>query len=94
MAFELIVNWIVCGFVVGLLARALVPGRQKLGCLMTTSLGIVGSLAGGFAYSKLRPETAVPFSLDGQNWYGWGVSILGAVLVLLAGILLSSGAKE
>lgn len=94
MNIDLILNWIVCGFVVGLLARALVPGRQKLGCLMTTSLGIVGSLAGGFAYSQLRTETTVTFSLDRHNWYGWGVSILGAVLVLLAAILLSSGAEE
>lgn len=38
---------IIVGFLVGLVARALLPGAQHLGFLMTTVLGIVGSLVGG-----------------------------------------------
>ena len=35
-----IITWIVFGFVVGLIARALMPGRQKLGLIWTTLLGV------------------------------------------------------
>ena len=39
-----ILGTIVVGFIVGLLARALKPGDDKLGLIMTTVLGIAGSL--------------------------------------------------
>ena len=35
---------IIIGFLVGLVARALMPGSQSLGLIMTTLLGVVGSL--------------------------------------------------
>lgn len=89
MTIELLLNWIVCGFAVGLLARAIVPGRQNLGCLMTVALGIVGSLTGGFLYSYLFPGRTTAFSLETHNWFGWGVSIVGAVIVLLAAVILT-----
>jgi len=38
---------LIVGFFVGLIARALLPGVQHLGFLMTTCLGIAGSLVGG-----------------------------------------------
>ena len=37
---------VIVGFVVGLVARALLPGDQKLGLILTAVLGIVGSLVG------------------------------------------------
>jgi uncharacterized membrane protein YeaQ/YmgE (transglycosylase-associated protein family) len=43
-----IISWAIWGFVVGLLARGLRPGRQAIGCLWTIVLGIAGSLVGGF----------------------------------------------
>ena len=42
-----IIGWIVFGFIVGLLGRLFVPGRQPLGFLGTTILGVIGSFAGG-----------------------------------------------
>lgn len=45
--------WILIGFLAGGIARFLVPGRQPLGCLTTTALGLVGSLVGGFISSLL-----------------------------------------
>jgi uncharacterized membrane protein YeaQ/YmgE (transglycosylase-associated protein family) len=44
---------IVVGFIVGLIARALMPGDQKLGIIMTSILGIVGALAAGWAGQAL-----------------------------------------
>jgi uncharacterized membrane protein YeaQ/YmgE (transglycosylase-associated protein family) len=38
----------VSGLIIGALGRLLVPGRQPLGCLVTTLVGIGGSLVGGW----------------------------------------------
>jgi uncharacterized membrane protein YeaQ/YmgE (transglycosylase-associated protein family) len=48
-----IVSWIVWGLVVGLIARAVLPGRQAIGLLWTIALGVVGSLAGGFLATEV-----------------------------------------
>ena len=77
-----IISWIVCGFLVGLCARMLVPGRQSMSLLMTSILGIVGALLGGILYSLLRGSAVAPFSLSNQNWYGWIIAILGAMLLV------------
>jgi uncharacterized membrane protein YeaQ/YmgE (transglycosylase-associated protein family) len=84
MSIESILSWIVCGLIVGIIARFLVPGRQSMGLMMTSLLGIAGALVGGFLYALIQGESAQPFSLSGNNWYGWIVSILGAVLLVWA----------
>jgi uncharacterized membrane protein YeaQ/YmgE (transglycosylase-associated protein family) len=48
-----IVAWVVWGLFVGLIARALLPGRQKIGLLWTIALGIGGSLLGGFLATEV-----------------------------------------
>ncbi len=82
MSIESILSWAVCGLVVGICARFLVPGRQYMTLPMTALLGIAGALLGGFLYSVIPGMTVEPFSLTGRNWYGWIVGILGAVLLL------------
>lgn len=84
MSIGSIFSWIICGLIVGLCAKFLVPGRQIMSLAMTTILGIVGALVGGFLYSLLRGESVEPFSLASHNWYGWIVAILGATLLLWA----------
>ena len=69
---------LIVGFVVGLLARAVVPGAQHMGLILTTVLGIVGSLAGGFIGGLVsRPK-------EGSKFHpaGFFLSIIGAVVVL------------
>ena len=44
---------IVFGFIIGLLARAIVPGRQSMGFIMTTLLGVAGSLVGGLVTAAI-----------------------------------------
>ncbi len=70
--------FIVFGFVIGLLARALVPGEQHFGIIWTTVLGIAGSLAGGFIANAV---TGGPlFTLRTAGWIG---SLIGAIVLLL-----------
>ncbi len=66
---------IIIGFVVGLLARAIMPGRDAAGFIMTIVLGIVGAFVAGFLGQAL--------GLYGPNEpAGFLASILGAMLVL------------
>ncbi|AHV94385.1 GlsB/YeaQ/YmgE family stress response membrane protein [Bordetella holmesii] len=70
-----IIIMIIVGFVVGLIARALMPGDQSMGIIMTTILGIVGSVVAGYLGQSL-------------GWYapgepaGWIASVVGAIIVL------------
>jgi uncharacterized membrane protein YeaQ/YmgE (transglycosylase-associated protein family) len=65
----------IVGFVVGLIARAVLPGTQKLGIILTAVLGIVGSFVAGFI------GQAIGWYHAGQG-AGFIGSVLGAVLVL------------
>ena len=68
--------WIaLVGFVVGLIARAVMPGEQKLGYILTAALGIAGSFLAGFI------GQALGFYKAGQN-VGFVGSIVGAIIVL------------
>ncbi|SFF80446.1 GlsB/YeaQ/YmgE family stress response membrane protein [Blastococcus tunisiensis] len=71
-----IVATLVIGLVAGLVARAVVPGKQDLGILATLALGLVGSVVGNLVAGLVR-DGEVQFDLG-----GWWASILGAVLVL------------
>jgi uncharacterized membrane protein YeaQ/YmgE (transglycosylase-associated protein family) len=77
-----ILGTIVVGFIVGLLARALKPGNDKLGLIMTTVLGVAGSLLAryvGVAMGWYGPDAPA----------GWIASILGAIVLLVIYGLIS-----
>ncbi|MGA2534363.1 MAG: GlsB/YeaQ/YmgE family stress response membrane protein [Candidatus Aminicenantales bacterium] len=73
-----IIWWIITGFVVGLLARAILPGVQHMGFILTTLLGIVGSLLGGVLGALISRRK------EGQRFHraGFILSLIGAILVL------------
>ena len=48
-----IIGWILIGLIMGAIARAIVPGKQKGGWIVTLLLGIVGALLGGFIASAV-----------------------------------------
>jgi len=70
-----IISMIIVGFIVGLLARAVMPGDQKMGFILTVLLGIAGAIVAGYlggAMGLYQPG-------EGVGWIG---SIIGAVIVL------------
>ena len=74
------------GFVAGLLARALMPGDDKAGIIVTTLLGIGGSFVAawlGQAAGLFTPGQPV----------GFIASVVGAVVLLLAWRLIGKGAS-
>lgn len=73
-----ILIWIVLGFVIGLVARALVPGNDAMGFIPTVVLGIVGSFVGGFIASLFSGGDALELRPAGVI-----LSIVGAIVALL-----------
>ena len=74
-----ILLFIVFGFAVGLIARALMPGRQSMGLIMTAVVGMVGSFIGGLIGNLISGRSL--FDLTSAGFIG---SLLGALLVLAA----------
>jgi uncharacterized membrane protein YeaQ/YmgE (transglycosylase-associated protein family) len=72
------------GFVIGLVARFLKPGPQKLGLILTTVLGVVGAFVGSFIGQTLglyQPGQAAGFIM----------SVIGAIIVLVLWGALAKG---
>jgi uncharacterized membrane protein YeaQ/YmgE (transglycosylase-associated protein family) len=66
---------IVIGFIVGLIAKALMPGRDPGGFIVTVLLGIVGAVVATFI------GQALGWYSQGQS-AGWIASVVGAIIVL------------
>ena len=67
--------WILIGLIAGAMAGWFVPGRQRMGCIGTTVVGIIGGLLGGWIWTELL----------GQNQAG---GLLGAILLAVLGAAL------
>ena len=65
------------GLIVGLVARAIMPGTQSLGLILTAVLGIAGSFLAGFLGQSLGFYAAG----EGAGFIG---SVIGALILLFA----------
>lgn len=77
-------TWIVIGLLAGAIAKAIMPGRDPGGCLVTIVIGIAGALLAGFLGQSL-------------GWYERGegagllAAIVGAILILFVYRLINRG---
>jgi uncharacterized membrane protein YeaQ/YmgE (transglycosylase-associated protein family) len=77
-----IIGFLIFGLIIGLLARAIYPGRQPMGWIMTAVLGMIGSLVGGFIGHAIWGGASRADGSWGFTPGGWILSIVGAILVL------------
>jgi uncharacterized membrane protein YeaQ/YmgE (transglycosylase-associated protein family) len=71
---------LVVGLVAGLLARAIMPGKDAMGWVMTIVLGVVGSFVGGFLMNALmHNDTGNTSDFQPSGIIG---SVIGALVVL------------
>jgi uncharacterized membrane protein YeaQ/YmgE (transglycosylase-associated protein family) len=70
-----IVWTILIGFVAGLIARAIKPGDDSMGIIMTTVVGVLGALAATYLGQAMGWYTA------GQG-AGFLASVVGAIVLL------------
>ena len=85
-----IIGWIVLGLLAGAIAKAILPGNQGGGWLITLVLGVVGALLGGFIGSAV-------FGIGLEDFFSiqtWIVAILGALLVLVIYGFVTRGSRK
>jgi uncharacterized membrane protein YeaQ/YmgE (transglycosylase-associated protein family) len=70
-----ILGTILVGFIVGLIARAVKPGNDRMGIIMTTLLGIAGAFVARYLGQAMGLYTA-------NEPAGWIASVIGAVILL------------
>ncbi|MGK2308855.1 GlsB/YeaQ/YmgE family stress response membrane protein [Cutibacterium sp. V947] len=70
--------WIILGLIAGAIAKAIMPGKQGGGILVTLLLGVVGAVLGGWLGSLIFDKPLGTF----WNLWTWLVSIVGALIVL------------
>ena len=75
-----IIVLLIVGFIVGAIARLLMPGRDAIGFFGTVVLGIVGSFVGGFLQNLVEHHT---LSIHSFHTVGIIGSIIGAFVLLL-----------
>jgi uncharacterized membrane protein YeaQ/YmgE (transglycosylase-associated protein family) len=81
-----ILGLILIGLIAGFIARAVIPGKQSMGILLTIVLGIVGSFVGGFLGYLLFGADPNGGFLQPAGIIG---SIIGAIIVLGIYVMVS-----
>jgi uncharacterized membrane protein YeaQ/YmgE (transglycosylase-associated protein family) len=84
-----IISWIVVGLIAGLLAKLLLPGDDPGGLIVTTLIGMVGAVVGGFLVGILGGAGATGF-----NVWSILVATLGAVVLLFVYRLITGGRRR
>ncbi len=72
-----LISWIVFGFIAGVIAKLIHPGKDPGGFIVTILIGIAGAMIGGFISTSLGFGDVSGFDLRGM-----GIAIGGAFLLL------------
>lgn len=73
-----ILGWIFLGLIAGAIAKAIMPGKDPGGIIVTMLIGIVGAVIGGFVGRAL-------FNVDLNTFFSlstWLLAILGSLILL------------
>ena len=85
-----IIGWILLGLIAGAIAKAILPGTQGGGWIITLVLGVVGALLGGFLGNVI-------FNAGLEDFFSlqtWLLAIGGSIVVLLIYGLLTRGSRR
>ena len=74
-----IIGWIVLGLLAGVVAKAIMPGAERVGIVLTTLLGVAGALLGGFLATALGFGDPIDEFFDLSTRVA---AIAGALLIL------------
>jgi uncharacterized membrane protein YeaQ/YmgE (transglycosylase-associated protein family) len=84
MTIESIFGALIIGLVLGVIGRALAPGKQSIPIWLTIVVGIVAALIGTFIVGPLR-ETS--------GWFDW-TELVAQVVLAVVGVMLASSMYE
>ena len=74
-----VLSWIVFGLIAGALAKFIMPGKDPGGCLVTSVIGMLGAVIGGYIGNRVLGIGQV----TGFNLRSLGIAIFGAIVLLL-----------
>jgi len=74
-----IIAWIILGLLAGMVAKAIMPGGERGGLIVTTLLGIAGALVGGFLATALGLGDPIDEFFDLSTWVA---AVAGALVIL------------
>ncbi|MER5307749.1 GlsB/YeaQ/YmgE family stress response membrane protein [Streptomyces sp. NPDC002773] len=74
-----IIGWILMGLIVGVIAKALMPGRDPGGCIVTPLIGIAGGLLGGWLGKVIFGVDSIDGFFEISTWVA---AIVGALILL------------
>ena len=83
-----VIGWIVLGLLAGVVAKAIFPGGERLGLILTTLLGIGGALLGGLVASLVGLGDPIDEFFDLSTW---AAAIVGALAILWVASKLGVG---
>ena len=75
-----IIGWIILGALAGIIAKAILPGDDPGGIIITPLIGIAGALIAGFIAQAIGFGDPIDEFFD---WSTWIAAIIGAILLLL-----------
>jgi uncharacterized membrane protein YeaQ/YmgE (transglycosylase-associated protein family) len=75
-----IIAFIILGLLAGAIAKALMPGADPGGWIITTLIGVVGALLGGFLAGALFDADPLDEFFDISTWL---TAIVGAIILLV-----------
>ena len=75
-----IIGWIILGALAGLIAKALLPGDDPGGFIVTTIIGIIGAIVAGFIATAIGFGDPIDEFFDISTWLA---AIVGAIILLL-----------
>jgi len=86
-----IIAWILLGLIAGAIAKAVLPGDDPGGIIITTVIGILGAIVGGFLATALFGAHPLDEFFDVSTWL---TAIVGAIVLLLIWRMVTGGRRR
>lgn len=74
-----IISFLIFGLLAGIVAKLIIPGKQPGGIIITTLIGVVGSVAAGWVVSAVTDHSIA----RGWHWSSFIAAVIGALVLLL-----------
>ena len=74
-----IIGWIVLGFLAGVIAKAIMPGGERVGFFVTLLIGVAGALRGGFLATAFGLGDPIDEFFDLSTWVA---AVVGSLIIL------------
>ncbi|MER5873063.1 GlsB/YeaQ/YmgE family stress response membrane protein [Streptomyces sp. NPDC002044] len=86
-----IIAWILIGLLAGFIAKALMPGKDPGGIIITMLIGIAGGLLGGWLGKVIFGVDSIDGFFDLSTWIA---AIIGSVILLVIYRVVAGGRRS